>query len=58
MYSPEFFVQEISKSKFLKSLRIVHLGNEPDAGKKLTKKYGVSNIEFVGKKVDKKLMIF
>lgn len=44
----EFFIREISKSKYLKSLRIVNVGNKPDVGKKLCKKYGVTNIEFLG----------
>ena len=44
----EFFISAISKSKFLKSLRIVHAGNKPEVGKKLCKKYNVDNIEFKG----------
>ena len=44
----EFFISSVSKSKFLKSLKIVHVGNKPKAGKKLCKKYNVGNIEFKG----------
>jgi len=44
----EFFISSISKSSFLKGLKIVHAGNEPDVGKELCRKYSVDNIEFVG----------
>lgn len=44
----EFFVSSVSKSKFLKSLKIVHVGNKPEVGRKLCKKYNVNNIEFRG----------
>lgn len=44
----EFFIREISKSKFLKSLKIAHTGNQPKIGKQLCKKYNVTNIEFLG----------
>jgi len=44
----EFFISSISKSKFLSSLRIVHVGNKPEVGQLLCKKYGVNNIEFKG----------
>ena len=44
----EFFIKEISKSKELKQLKIVHCGNKPEIGKKLCKQYGVNNIEFLG----------
>lgn len=46
----EYFIDKISKSDFLKSLKIVHVGNEQDVGKRLCQKYKVENIEFVGKK--------
>lgn len=46
----EYFINRISKSDFLKSLKIVHVGNEQDIGKRLCRKYKVENIEFVGKK--------
>ncbi len=44
----KFFISSISKSKFLRSLKIVHCGNNPEAGNKLCKKYNVNNIEFKG----------
>lgn len=44
----EFFINEISKSSYLKSLKIVHVGNKPEIGISLAKKYNVKNIKFVG----------
>lgn len=44
----EFFISSVSKSKFLKSLKIVHVGNKPEVGRKLCRKYNVNNIEFKG----------
>ena len=44
----EFFIESISKSNYLKSLKIVHCGNKEDVGKELCKKYGISNINFLG----------
>ena len=44
----EFFIETISKNKKLQNLKIVHCGNKPEIGKKLAKKYGVKNIEFLG----------
>ena len=44
----EYFIEEVSKSKYLKSLNIIHLGNEPEKGVELCKKFGVSNINFLG----------
>jgi hypothetical protein len=44
----EYFIEEVSKSKYLKSLNIVHIGNEPTKGIELCKKFGVSNINFLG----------
>ena len=44
----EFFVKEISKSKFLKSLKIIHTGNKSNVLNKLCKKYGVTNIKSIG----------
>lgn len=46
----EYFIEKISKSKFLKTLKIVHVGNEQDVGKRLCRKYKVDNIEFIGRK--------
>jgi hypothetical protein len=45
----EFFISEIGKSNYLKSLKIVHVGDHPERGKELCEKYGVSNITFLGK---------
>jgi len=44
----EQFIKAVSKSAYLKSLKIVHCGNQPQVGKNLCKKYGVTNIEFKG----------
>lgn len=43
-----FFISRIAKSEYLRSLKIVHLGNQPGAGRKLCKKHNVTNIEFLG----------
>jgi hypothetical protein len=45
----EEFIRSISKSKFLKSLKIVHCGNKPNFGKKICDKYGVTNIKHIGR---------
>lgn len=44
----EEFISLISKSDFLKSLKIVHCGNMPHLGRELCKKYNITNIEFMG----------
>ena len=44
----EFFIRTIGNSDYLKSLAIIHCGNKPEMGKRLCKKYGVNNIEFLG----------
>lgn len=44
----EFFLNAISKSNYLKSLKIVHLGNQPEVGEKFSKEKGITNIEFLG----------
>jgi len=44
----EFFISNVAQSKYLQSLRIVHLGNKRRKGEKLCKKYNVNNIEFLG----------
>ena len=44
----EYFIERVSKSKYLKSLKIAHIGNEPEKGVKLCNKFGVSNIKFLG----------
>lgn len=42
------FIEAVSKSNYLKKIRIVHLGNNPSDGENLCEKYKVSNIEFKG----------
>lgn len=44
----EFFISVVGTCPYLKSLKIVHVGNNPEVGKKLCKKYNVTNIEFIG----------
>ena len=44
----DFFIEQISKSKFLEELQICHVGNNPEVGAALCKKYKVSNIKFLG----------
>jgi len=46
----EFFIKEVSKSEYLRSLDIVHFGNQPEKGRKLCEKYKVRNIKFGGHK--------
>lgn len=43
-----FFIKEISDSEYLKSLKILHVGNKPQVGKNLCNKYNVNNIIFNG----------
>jgi len=44
----EKFIKQVSDSKYLQSLKIVHLGNNPEIGTQLCNKYNVYNIEFKG----------
>ena len=44
----EFFIKEVSKSKFLRSLEIIHTGNKPKTLYKICNKYNVKNIKSVG----------
>lgn len=44
----EKFIQQVSKSDYLKSLHIVHIGNKSEIGLKLCSKYNVNNITFMG----------
>ncbi len=46
----EFFIREVSKSDYLRNLKIINIGNKPKVGKNMCKKYGVTNIEFGGPK--------
>ncbi len=50
MKGQEFFVQQITKSNYLKSLNILHVGNKPEKLKELMKKYNVVNIKTLGYK--------
>ncbi len=44
----EQFIRAVSKSSYLRSLKIVHCGNKVKVGRDLCKKYNVNNIEFRG----------
>jgi len=44
----ELFIKAISQSGDLQKLKIVHCGNKPEVGKRICKKYGVTNIQFKG----------
>lgn len=44
----EFFIKEVSKSAYLKGLKILHIGNKPEIGKGLAKTHGLTNITFMG----------
>lgn len=44
----EFFINEISKSLFLKSLKILHIGNNSCIGSELARKNNIFNIKFLG----------
>jgi len=48
MKGQKFIIQQISKSKYLQSLKFIHFGNRPQEGKKLANQYNVKNIEFKG----------
>jgi hypothetical protein len=43
-----WFIEQVAKSDYLQSLKIVHVGNKPARGEKWCKKAGVTNIEFWG----------
>ncbi|MCK5604587.1 glycosyltransferase [Candidatus Pacearchaeota archaeon] len=42
----EDFIRAVGASPYLKKLRILHVGNQPDLGKDMCLKYGVDNITF------------
>lgn len=44
----EWFIKQVAASGYLKSLKILHVGNNPNVGKELSKKYKVNNIEYKG----------
>jgi len=45
----EYFIKQVSESELLRQLRIVNIGNNPEVGRKLCKKYKINNIEFLGR---------
>lgn len=44
----EFFIKQISRSGYLQGLKILHVGNKPEIGAQLCKKYNISNVVFAG----------
>jgi hypothetical protein len=44
----EWFIRQVSKSAYLQSLKIIHVGNKPETGRGLCKRYNVKNIHFMG----------
>lgn len=44
----EWFIKQIAKSDYLRTLKILHIGDKPGVGKKLCDTYRVNNIEFKG----------
>jgi len=54
----EYFIEQVSKSKYLKSLNIIHIGNEPEKGVEFCKRFGVSNINFLGYKTRSEINTF
>ncbi len=44
----EWFIKQVAKSNYLKSLKILHLGNKPEVGEILCREYSIKNIEFKG----------
>jgi len=44
----KYFISLISENPSLQSLKIAHCGNKPGMGKELCKRFGVTNIEFLG----------
>jgi hypothetical protein len=46
----DFIISQIPNREYYENLKICHIGNNPEVGEKLCKQYGVSNIDFLGKK--------
>jgi len=44
----EYFINKLRKSDYLRSLSILHVGNEPDKLSKLLNKYNIKNIHLAG----------
>lgn len=53
----DFFLKQVSNSKFLKSLVIVNVGNNSEVGKKLCLKYGLKNVYCIGYKTREEINI-
>lgn len=53
MKGQDWFLERVSKSKYLRSLKIVIPGDNIKIGKELTKKYGLDNVKLVSQ-VDRK----
>jgi len=54
----EYFIEQVSKSQYLKGLNIIHIGNEPKEGVAFCKRFGVSNINFLGYKTRPEINTF
>ena len=46
----DIIISQIPRFPFYQNLKICHVGNNPEVGKDLCKKYEVNNIDFLGKK--------
>jgi len=46
----DIIISQIPRFPFYQNLKICHVGNNPEVGKTLCKKYEVNNIDFLGKK--------
>jgi hypothetical protein len=44
----QYFLEEIAKSKFLRKLKILHIGNKEEIGIEMARNLGIRNIEFIG----------
>jgi hypothetical protein len=44
----DFFIDTISKNKYMRKLKIIHIGNKPEIGIEMCKAKGVDNIKFLG----------
>ena len=54
----EFFIKEVSKSDYLRSIKILHIGNQPNVGINLSRKYRVDNISYMGTKSRQEINTF
>ncbi len=46
----DLIISQIPRFPFYQNLKICHVGNNPEVGKELCKKYDIKNIDFLGKK--------